>query len=194
MLPSESSYGLYTPVRSTAGIRRILKLKRRRNRKFTVVAASVTQVQEFFPVTRSTKLTWIAVARQVWPGPVSVVVNARLSVRVPDLPLLRQLARQVGQPLIASSANLAGQPAAFSVTAAGRQLDLAALDAIIDAGRLPKCPPSAVVQVTTRGVKVLRPGPQQANRLLRHWAILGSVNHKTVVYGQRILARARPKP
>lgn len=165
LLPSESSYGLCTPVRSRAGIRRILKIKQRTDAKFTVVAASFAQVQQFFPTVQRPEVA--KVARRVWPGPVSLVASARFSVRVPDFPLLRQLARRVGQPLVATSANVINRPPAFSVTEAGRQLDLSALDAIVNVGRLPHRAPSAVVKVTAHGLKILRPGPKGVQTLLK---------------------------
>lgn len=183
LLPSESSYGLFTPIggvrspHTTAGVKRILKLKGRRNGKFTVVAASLEQVQKCFPAIKkwssARRSLWLRVARQVWPGPVSLVVSPRLSVRVPDMPLLRQLARRVGQPLIATSANRSGQPPAFSLTEASHQLELDQADAIVDAGRLPRRAPSAVVQVTDRGLKMLRPGPARVNKLLKK--LLGTI-------------------
>lgn len=164
LFPSESSYGLATPYNSRAGIRRILQLKQRTDAKFTVIASSLNQAQHFFSAARSKRFT--VVAQRVWPGPVSLVVSRRLSVRVPQLAWLRTLAAQVGRPLIATSANQAGQPAAYSLRTAARQLDLLAVDAIIDGGRLPRRSPSGVVQVTTRSIRVLRPGPASTQQLL----------------------------
>lgn len=165
MLPSESSYGLFTPIRSAAGIKRILVLKGRRDTKFTLVASSLAQVQKFFPAARSKQFT--RAAQAVWPGPVSLVVSRRMSVRVPDLPMLRDLAQAVGQPLVATSANQAGQPAAYSVVQVGRQIDLTQVDAVVDGGSLPRRKPSAVVVVTEAGVQVLREGPAHVNRTLK---------------------------
>lgn len=164
LLPSDSCYGLVTPFHSRRGMARILALKKRQDSKFVLVASSLQQVQKFFPHARSVRFT--RVAKAVWPGPVSLVVSPRFSVRVPDFPLLRNLARRVGQPLIATSANRSGQLAAYSVAQAGQQLDLTQLDAVVDVGRLSQRKPSTVVKVTTTGVKVLRQGSLRVNRTL----------------------------
>lgn len=165
VLPSESSYGLFTPIRSTSGIKRILRLKGRQDNKFTVVASSLKQVQKFFPAARTKRFSQVAQA--VWPGPVSLVVSPRMSVRVPDSVVLRDLAGVVGQPLVATSANQAGQPAAYSLKAVRRQLDLTQVDAVVDGGILSKRKPSAVVKVGKKGIEVLREGPERVNRTLR---------------------------
>lgn len=165
LLPSDSSYGLFTPIGSKQGIKRILKLKQRKDSKFTVVAHSLRQVQKLFPSSHTAQFT--RTAQNVWPGPVSVVVNSRLSVRVPQVKLLRDLARDVGQPLIATSANQSGQVSTFSVAQARRQINLSQVDAVLDAGTLPQREPSAVVQFTSRGLKVHRVGPKRAQRLLK---------------------------
>lgn len=165
VVPSESSYGLFTPIRSTSGIKRILRLKGRQDNKFTVVASSLKQVQKFFPAARTDRFTRIAQA--VWPGPVSVVVSPRMSVRVPDSADLRHLAQAVGQPLVATSANASGQPAAYSLAQVSRQLDVTQVDAVVDGGTLPKRKPSAVVKVGKKGIEVLREGPERVNRTLK---------------------------
>lgn len=165
VLPSESSYGLFTPIRSVAGIKRILQLKGRSDNKFTVVASSLAQVQKFFPAAR--RLRFTQVAQAVWPGPVSLVVSPRMSVRVPDSVLLRHLSQEVGQPLIATSANQSGHPAAYSMREVGRQLDLTQVDAVVDGGTLPKRKPSAVVKIGKQGIEVLREGPARVNRMLK---------------------------
>lgn len=167
LLPSDSCYGLVTPFRSRRGVARVLALKHRQDSKFVLVASSLQQVQKFFPRARSVRFT--RVAKAVWPGPVSLVVSPRFSVRVPDFPLLRNLAQGVGQPLIATSANQSGQQPAYSITQAGQQLDLTQLDAVVDVGRLPQRKPSTVVKVTTTGVKVLRQGSFRVHRTLLPW-------------------------
>lgn len=164
VFPSESSYGLFTPVQSKAGIQRILRLKHRQDLKFTLVASSLKQVQRFFPSART--LRFSQVAKAAWPGPVSLVVSPRYSVRVPDSATLRNLARMVGQPLVATSANASGQPAAYSVDQVSRQLDLKQVDAVVDGGTLPQRKPSAVVKIGKQGIEVLREGPRRVNRTL----------------------------
>lgn len=171
LLPSDSSYGLCTPFDSPSGKQRILKLKVRTDRKFVAIASSLKQVEQFF--SNANKPFFRKVAREVWPGPVSLVVTPLLSVRVPAMPLLRHVAQEVGRPIISSSANISGQPPAFSVQQAREQIDLHQIDAILDVGRLPKRSPSAVVSLVRGRVEVIRPGSREAQQVLKRFSSWG---------------------
>jgi tRNA A37 threonylcarbamoyladenosine synthetase subunit TsaC/SUA5/YrdC len=68
-----------------------------------------------------------------WPGPLSIVLKAKkgiakavllagtAAVRVPDSDTARTLSKYLGRPLVATSANISGQPACYSVRALLRQ-------------------------------------------------------------------------
>jgi tRNA A37 threonylcarbamoyladenosine synthetase subunit TsaC/SUA5/YrdC len=78
-------------------------------------------------------------------------------VRVPASSVARELARLVGRPLFATSANLADQPPAMAF----EDLDMALLrgvDLVLDGGPLPFSLPSTVVDVTGPHPRVLRSG------------------------------------
>lgn len=66
-------------------------------------------------------------ARRFWPGPLTMIVQAssrvplkvtggtgRLAIRQPEGPIPNMLMEKLGQPLIATSANLSGQPTCTS--------------------------------------------------------------------------------
>ncbi len=109
-------------------------------------------------------------AERFWPGPLSLVLpleasaparaaapEGTVAVRVPASSVARELARLVGRPLFATSANLAGRPPAMAV----EELDMALLrgvDLVLDGGPLPFSLPSTVVDVTGPHPRVLRSG------------------------------------
>jgi L-threonylcarbamoyladenylate synthase len=59
--------------------------------------------------------------------------------------------------LTATSANVSGQPATDDPAAVARQL-AAGLDLLLDAGMTPGGPPSTIVDITEREVRLVRPG------------------------------------
>lgn len=112
-----------------------------------------------------------ALMRRHWPGPLSILFPAsslvpprvrgdrgRIALRVPATPLARALLEAVGGPLMASSANVTGQPAATSaagvVATFGNQIDV-----VLDSGPVPAgLVPATLVDVTEGRVEVLRAG------------------------------------
>lgn len=116
-----------------------------------------------------------------WPGALTLVVprNAGLpdivtaggptvAVRLPDHRLPRALARALGAPLAATSANLSGQAEASSAADVMAQLD-GRIDLLLDGGRCPGGVPSSVVDLTVQPPAILRQGaldPELLQRLL----------------------------
>jgi L-threonylcarbamoyladenylate synthase len=113
---------------------------------------------------------WVReLARECWPGPVTLVLPAggRLpeglraddgswAVRVPADPWCRDLARQMGVPLPSTSANRPGAAPARSAAEVVEQLG-AELDLVVDGGEVPAgAPPSALVDVRGGQPRLLR--------------------------------------
>lgn len=157
--PTDTAYALGGRFDRARVFRRVLRMKgsaRRGNAKFTLVAASLAQVERHFRLSPAAR----HLARKFWPGPLSIAVNKKYAVRVPDCGVARALARYAGAPLIATSANRSGGKTPYSVAAVRQELRGAAQpDLIVDAGRLPKRKPSTIVKVDGRGrMVVLRQG------------------------------------
>jgi L-threonylcarbamoyladenylate synthase len=112
-----------------------------------------------------------ALMRRHWPGPLSILFPAsslvpprvrgeggRIALRVPATPLARALLDAVGGPLMASSANVTGQPAAADVGTIlrtfGNQIDV-----VLDSGPAPAgLEPATLVDVTGPRPVVVRAG------------------------------------
>lgn len=154
--PTDTAYGIGCDFRNERAIQRIMSIKERQHPKFTLIAASLEQVEQFFPLTPAAR----ALAQQHWPGPLSIVVSDRFSVRVPDEPIARQLAEGVGAPILATSANKSGNPTLYDVNTIKKELGEEAVDAWIDIGPLPQRQPSTIVRVDDEGnAIVIRKGP-----------------------------------
>lgn len=156
--PTDTAYAIGCVFQNRAGIAKIMKLKGRRDPRFTVIASSLHQTRRYFHLnSRQLRL-----AVKYWPGPLSIVISKTMAVRVPRNSLARSLARRAGQPLIATSLNVSGQAPVYAITDLAKQYPdlLSVLHSssnimVLDAGRLHHQPPSTVVE-------------WRANRLIIH--------------------------
>ena len=84
-----------------------------------------------------------------------------LGVRIPDYPLLIRLVELFRKPITATSANISGRPAHYSVETLLRdfpQIKKNMIDLIVDGGKLPRNKPSTVIDLTTPEIKIMRHG------------------------------------
>jgi L-threonylcarbamoyladenylate synthase len=167
-VPTESSYGLAADSRSAAALARVTALKggRPADSPFPLIAGAIEDA-------RALARVWPAVAERLagehWPGPLTLVVPARdglpaelvsaggVGVRVSSHPVAGALARALGAPITATSANRSGQPPARTVDEA-RSAFGDEIGCYLDAGPCAGTP-STVVAVDERGrLRLLRAG------------------------------------
>jgi L-threonylcarbamoyladenylate synthase len=121
-------------------------------------------------------VAWRLAAR-FWPGGLSLVLarshvvpaavtagGSTVAVRVPDYPLLRDLCRQLGAPLAATSANLHGQPPPVTADEVESMFG-GCIPLILDGGPCPGGVASTVLDLTIWPHSILRPGPVTAAQL-----------------------------
>ena len=165
--PTETFYGLGAAALNPAAAERIYRVKGRPDHSpLLVLVDSVEMADAIADVP--------AVARELmarhWPGPLTLVMPARacvparvtagtgtVGVRLSSHPVATTLARRLGAPITAPSANPSGAaPPATSgevVAALG-----AAVDVVLDGGPTPGGPPSTVLDVTVSPPRVIRHG------------------------------------
>ncbi|MBI2551606.1 threonylcarbamoyl-AMP synthase [Candidatus Uhrbacteria bacterium] len=160
--PTESSYGLGADATNTQAVRAVFELKRRPAEKsFPLIVSSLTMAQRFGIF--SPRL--LHLAKRFWPGPLTIILPARqptllassligadgtIALRVSSHPLARSLARQLKKPIVATSANLAGERPCFSVEEIRAQLGLGE-GQILDGGRLEERVASTMVREEDAG-------------------------------------------
>jgi L-threonylcarbamoyladenylate synthase len=154
VFPTDTAYGLGCDFQNQEAIQRILKTKGRTDTHFTIVAGSLEQVKQFFTLNEK----GIELAKQYWPGPLSIVVDDQFSVRVPDNDIARQLATTFGKPIIATSANISKRPAQYTLEGARNDLGEQNVDLWIDGGDLQPRLPSTVVDTRGEALKIIRQG------------------------------------
>lgn len=171
LYPTDTAYALGCDFQNQHAIDRILRIKKRTNRRFTLIAASRAQVKKFFPFSPCQQ----RLAKKYWPGALSIVVNDQFAVRVPNHAVARQLARAAQTLLVATSANISGEEEIYSLDEneknhPDRRSTLQHLkkyvDDVIDIGPLPQRKPSTIVECRNHTVIVHRQGPVLVNESL----------------------------
>lgn len=156
VLRTDTLYGIVTSVGRAESIARLYEARGREKHKPCIVL--IADQADLFdaPPERVTKIL-----NQVWPGKVSVVMAApsapaylpktegTLAYRMPKDSQLQQLLRQTG-PLLAPSANLAGQPPAQDITKAEAYFG-DTIDFYVDSGRVESATPSKIIKVDKDG-------------------------------------------
>jgi L-threonylcarbamoyladenylate synthase len=135
LFPSDTVYGLACDPGNAAAIERMYALKGRDLAKPS--ALMVFSVDALPPLPPRVA----AAARVLLPGPVTIVCGP-IGVRVPDVPLLADVA----VPVLQTSANAAGGPDPRTLAEVPRAIRDGA-DLVVDGGELPGTP-STVVDLT----------------------------------------------
>jgi L-threonylcarbamoyladenylate synthase len=166
VIPTDTLYGIVGSALKPAAVEKIYDLRRRETGKPMIVLIRDMADLDLFQVRIEPRTKDLL--KKVWPGPVSVVVPVAapelqylhrgtnsLAVRMPADERLQDLLKVSG-PLVAPSANLAGETPAPGIKEAfgyfGDQVFY------VDGGELHK-PASALVDARSEPVKVLRPAP-----------------------------------
>lgn len=173
--PTDTLYALGAMATHDDAVRAVLRIKERLPEKtLPLIAADLAQV------------AWLAgplpaaaerLARQWWPGPLTLVVEVRrqlapgvvapdgsVAVRIPAHDLVRDLVARVGTPITSTSANRAGAPPAQTAEACLQFGDLVA--AVLDDGPAQSRVPSTIVDVRTAEIRLIRPGAVPWERVL----------------------------
>jgi L-threonylcarbamoyladenylate synthase len=179
--PTETYYALGAAALSRRAVDKIFRLKGRDPAKpLAFVASDMDMVQE---MAASLPPAFAVLAAEFWPGPLTLVLPAAsgfpegllgpgrtVAVRIPPLSWLRAVVRELGEPLTATSANLAGakeidDPLEAQALFGGK------IELFVDGGPTPGGRPSTIVDLTTERPRVLREGRIAADRIA---ALLGA--------------------
>jgi L-threonylcarbamoyladenylate synthase len=165
--PTDTIYGLGADAFNSTAVERIYEIKNRpKHRQLPLLIADVEQLTTLAaPIP---EIAWF-LAKRFWPGgltlvlpktdslPVYLIPGLTIAVRVPDHPVCLALIQRLGNPIIGTSANISGQPAALTAEEVGQQLG-GKIDFIINGGKCPGGKESTVVDVTHESPTILRQG------------------------------------
>jgi L-threonylcarbamoyladenylate synthase len=166
--PTDTFYGLGCSLIDVAAVEMLFRLKRRPAER--AIISLIDDPQQVDALADNVPDVARVLMRRFWPGPLSLVFRASplvpagargprdsVALRWPDHALSIALVRAVGGPIVASSANLSGQPPARTAAEVarvfGNQLAL-----VLDGGAARAEQPSTLADVSRGRVEVLRPG------------------------------------
>jgi len=176
--PTETVYGIACRVK-TDSLARLNNIKGRdRAKYYSLHIGQKNDVKKYVPTIglRAEKLI-----RNAWPGPLTIVFeldntdiykqkkilereffenlykNNSIGIRCPDNPIATMLLQGTNNPVVAPSANIAGQPPAVDADQALAQLS-GQIELLLDAGPCKYKKSSTVVKIGKMGIEILRPG------------------------------------
>ena len=165
--PTDTVYGLGADAFNPTAVERIYEIKTRpKYQQFPLLIADVKQLTALAePIP---EIAWF-LATQFWPGELTLVLpktaslpaylasGPTIAVRIPDHPVCLALIQHLGNPLIGTSANTSGQPAALTAEEVEQQLG-GKIDLIINGGECPGGKESTIVDTTHEPPIILRQG------------------------------------
>jgi len=165
--PTDTVYGLGADAFNATAVERIYEIKNRpKHRQLPLLIVDVERLTTLAnPIP---EIAWF-LARRFWPGGLTLVLpktdslpaylapGPTIAARVPDHPVCLAIIQRLGNPLIGTSANISGEPAALTAEEVGQQLG-GKIDFIINGGKCPGGKESTVVDITREAPIILRQG------------------------------------
>jgi L-threonylcarbamoyladenylate synthase len=168
LLPADTIYGLSCRWDSERARTRIQALKG--PGRLSLFVALISSREMAFQYAQPPGPAGMEILEEQWPGPLTVVLHARpervpefcagpdgtVAFRWPRSPFLQELVRNLGTPLVSTSANRTGEA---HVTSASEAWEIfgAGIDLYIDSGHLTG-PPSTLIDLTGEQPHLLRLG------------------------------------
>jgi len=186
VFPTDTFYGLGGDGFSPAVIRRIFSLKLRdTSRPLLVLVSDLEMVRR---LARDIPPVFWKIAEEFWPGPLTIALRASaavpselcgggesLAVRLPAVPWLREVVREAGLPVIATSANISGE-GEISAAAQAQRIFGGKVELIVDGGLTLGGAPSTVLDLTAEPPRIVRQGAVSTSRLNEFFQQLGEAS------------------
>jgi len=174
--PTETFYALGAAAFSRTAVDRVFQLKKREvSKPLSFIVSDMDMARE---VSASLPSSFLVLAGELWPGPLTLVLPAApglperllgpgrtIAVRIPPIGWLRGLVRELGEPLTATSANLAGEKELADPTEVRALFD-GKIDYLLDGGAAPGGLPSTIVDLSGDSPRILREGRIPASRIV----------------------------
>ncbi len=176
--PTETFYGLGANCLSLEAVKKIFALKKRdRGKPLPVVVSDLEMLDSLIDEIPSAAEPFL---ERFWPGPLTLIFPANallpreligagqtVGVRLPAHAGLRDLVKNAGFPITATSANISGEE---EISDPKKVYDtfLGKVDCIIDGGKTTGGRPSTVIDLTSRTPRVIREGAIPLSKL-KQW-------------------------
>ncbi len=175
-IPTETVYGLGANGLDEQAVAKIFEAKGRpQDNPLILHIADASQMELFC---HNIPQAAYDLARNFWPGPLTIVLPARnlvpkrttgglstVAVRCPDHGITREIIRLAGVPIAAPSANISGKPSTTTAEHVLHDHD-GKIAAIVDGGPCRVGVESTIVDLTEERPRLLRPGGITPEQLL----------------------------
>jgi L-threonylcarbamoyladenylate synthase len=165
---TDTLYGLGGDARSTLVIAKVFALKGRSAEKaLPVIIGEKSMLPRYVEEISPTAETLI---EQFWPGPLTLIFKAsptvpvmliggtgKIAIRLPAARLAREISNGLEAPIIATSANRSGEPAAASARQIAKIFGKG-LALILDSGPPRNSQPSTILDVSAQPPRIVRAG------------------------------------
>ncbi len=164
--PTDTAYGIGCDIFNRKGVKKIFQIKQRDNRKpFSFICSDLAEIANYAQVSNFA----FKIMKRHLPGPFSFVLEATkivpdsvstkqktVGVRIPDNAICQAIVKELGHPLITTSANISGeetpQDPNMIVESMGRMVDLV-IDGGISLGEV-----SSVISLIDDQPEIIRQG------------------------------------
>jgi len=164
--PTDTIYGLGCDIFNRKGIKRIYQIKERTERKpFSFICADLSDVANYAQVSNFA----FKIMKRYLPGPYTFILDATrivpdllltkqktVGIRIPSNPIALAIVRELGHPLVTTSANLSGQAPCYDPSLIEEQLGKQ-IDMVVDGGII-QGEASTVISLIDDKIEVLRQG------------------------------------
>lgn len=182
--PTDTVYGLAVLPWDRDAVIRLYEAKQRpRDRPLAFLLSDADELDRVAILLPGFRRQFRQLTARFWPGGLTLVLpktesvpdvvsaGPTVAVRVPDLPLARDLIRGAGGVLAATSANLSGQPSPITAQEVEKQLG-DRIDLILDGGPCRGGVPSSILDCTVSPPALVRRGAVSEAALR---AVIGTV-------------------
>lgn len=172
--PTETCYGVGCDSTNPKALAKLLTYKTFRGSKpISIAVSDVDMAKQYVEINEMAENLYT----NYLPGPITVISMSKgqlvqpvvssqgaVGVRFPDYPFTLELIKQFGKPITATSANVSYKSTPYNIDRLIKDLpkrNLELIDLLLDAGELPKNPPSTVLDTTMNQLSVLRQGKME---------------------------------
>jgi L-threonylcarbamoyladenylate synthase len=166
--PTDTIYGLGANIDNTQAVKKVFSVKKRPAKMALPIL--IDNIDQLTELVLEQNIYSKRLIEKFWPGGLTIIFRKapdfnnpaisggdKVGIRLPDHPVVRKLIRELGRPIIGTSANLHKGPA--TLTASEVMSVLAGkIDFIIDAGACPGGTESTIIDVTSEFPILIRPG------------------------------------
>ena len=160
--PTDTLYGLGCSALDGKAVARIYGIKKREGKKpLSILVSDFGMLREYCDTTPEQE----KILHELLPGPYTFILKLKkrlpvsetlsVGVRVPEHMFMRQVAKELGVPIVSTSANLSGEPDAAELAGVDKAIADAA-DLVLDGGRCKYAQGSTVIDLVE--MKVIRKG------------------------------------